>query len=266
MITMTGHSDHKIATSGKSISRAVDILGCVGNGINSVTAIAENCKLSKATVHRLLNVLIENHLIRKDPISRQYFLGHFITQLLSKPQVTHEYLIRCASEDMVHLASVTQETINLDILSGFSDVLVKSIPSKHTLRIVEENTIIDPLHAGACGKVLLAQLDNKELKTALKYIKLESLTENTITHKEELALQIKRSREQGYTISYGERFSGVICICTPIYNYTVPAALSAIGPEARVKPRIAEILDELKKSSAAISEKIKVTLQTSRVN
>ena len=40
--------------SNSSVVRAANVLICLGEGINNVTDIAERCKLSKSTVHRLL--------------------------------------------------------------------------------------------------------------------------------------------------------------------------------------------------------------------
>jgi IclR family transcriptional regulator, KDG regulon repressor len=250
------------ATAGNSIYRAVDILSCVGNDINSVTGIAENCKLSKATVHRLLKILADTHLVERDLINHQYYVGRFITQFLSKPLITHEYLVRSANQEMIHLSTVTQESVHLNVISGYCYIILKSVMSKHTLRIVVDNEEIEYLHAGACGKVLLSQIDNKELRIALKSMPFEPFTENTTIHKEELMLQIKRIREQGYAISNSERLEGMMCVAAPITNYTVPVALSILGLEGRIKIKSAEIISELTKSSAIISDKIKTFLPT----
>src|SRR5512139_168468 len=83
-----------------SIPRAAKILNCLSNNINTITDIAGSCKLAKSTVHRVLKLLEESHLVIEDPLDRYYFLGPLITTLTANPLRTHEFLIRCARPEM----------------------------------------------------------------------------------------------------------------------------------------------------------------------
>jgi DNA-binding IclR family transcriptional regulator len=254
------------SASGKSILRAVDILTRIGQGATSITEISETCNLSKATVHRLLNVLVETHLVQHDQINHQYLLGTLFIQFLSNHQITHEYLIRCADGEMKRLAELTQDTVRLDIISSLNDILVKSIPSKHSLRVVHEIIENEYLHAGSIGKVLLSQLTETDLKIALKNINFIPFTENTIVHADELKVQIKRIREEGYAVSFSERISGALSISTAIANYVVPAALTVLGTQDRMRPRINEILNEMKNSTIIISKNIQECFKIKNMN
>jgi DNA-binding IclR family transcriptional regulator len=253
-------------TAGKQIYRAVNILTSISHGVTSLTDIAENCQLNKATAYRLLKILEKTNMVKQDSMSRQYMLGRLFTQFVSAPLVPHRYLIRCADAELKHLATFTQETVHLDIMNGISDMILTSIPSTHVLRIVEETRESDYLHAGATGKVLLSQLDNKDLRIALKHAHLKQFTEHTVVHADELMVQIKRIREQGYGISFNERIMGVVAICTPINNYVVPAVISVLGPEDRLKPRINEILTEMKKSCTNICRSLQELPEVDGVN
>ena len=253
-------------TSGKSIFRAVNILSCIGQGATSITDISEACNLSKATVHRLLSVLAETRLVQYNSITHQYLLGTLFIQFLSNPQVTHAYLIRCTDGEMKHLAELTQDAVHLDIMSGMCNMLLRAIPSRHALRIVEEIGENEYFHAGATAKVLLSQLNETDLKIALKNIKFIPFTENTIVHADELMVQIKRIKEQGHAVSFGERISGAVSISVSINNYIVPAALTVLGPQDRIRPRVNEILNEMKKSSAIISQSIQGCLEIKKVD
>jgi IclR family transcriptional regulator, KDG regulon repressor len=243
-------------TTGKTIIRAVSIISCISGGINSVTGIGETCSLNKATVHRLLKVLEKTNLVREDPVSRLYMLGSLFTQFVSAPLVPHEYLIRCADREMKRLARDTQESVHLDILSGTYDMILKSIASTRVLRIVEETRESDYLHAGATGKVLLSQLNDKDLRVALKYTHFKHFTDKTVIQADELMAQIKQIRQEGHAISIGERISGVIAISVPVKKYVVPAAISILGPQDRLNPEIDHILKEMKQSCAIISKEI----------
>jgi len=240
----------------KSISRAADILFCMSNGINTVTDIAKKCELSKSTVHRLLKALKESHLATQDPISQQYHLGPLITRLSSNPQTNHNYLITCAIEEMNGLWDIVEETVTLNIMIGTQYVRLHEIPSKHDLRVIESYDPVGSIYVGATAKVLLSQLNDEELKAAIKNIRVSSVTEHSVTDKKILIAQSKKIRQQGYAISYGERIAGALCISSPIKNYFWPAALSIIGPEIRLKPRVNELVREVTTRSSRITNNI----------
>jgi IclR family transcriptional regulator, KDG regulon repressor len=251
---------NKKASAVKSIYRAANILTCVSSGLNSITDIAEYCKLSKSTVHRLLKALGESNLIVQDPVSREYYLGQLITKLISRPQITHEYLIASTDKELKRLANITEETICLGIMTGLKYFGLREIPSKHQLRVVEaEPNIVAPIYAGASGKVLLSQLNNIELKLAVKNIQLEPITDFTVTSIEELIKQIRRTRQLGYAISADEVVTGATSIAAPINNYALPVSLSLIGPTARIKPKIKTYLKLLLNSAGVISNNISDT-------
>ena len=240
----------------KSISRAASILLCLNNGISTVTDIADNCKLSKSTVHRILKALEESHIASQDPINHRYFPGTLITRLASKPQTTHEYLIICAFEEMEHLSDIAEETVTLGIMTGIQYVHLHEILSKHDLRVTEEGRKIRPMFMGATTKVLLSQLNDEELRIAMPNINLTPVTENTLTDKDLLMAQLKKIRKQGYAVSYGEAIPGALCISTPIRDYVSPAALSIVGPESRLKPKETDFARELMASASRISSNI----------
>jgi DNA-binding IclR family transcriptional regulator len=68
--------------------------------------------------------------------------------------------------------------------------------------------------------------------------------------------QLMEIRQQGYAVSCGERIAGVICLSTPVKNYTYPAALSIIGPSQRLEPKLADLAEALKASAKRISGNI----------
>lgn len=241
----------------KAVSRSASILSGISDGINTTTAISEYCKVSKSTIHRLLKALVEAQLVTYDPINHKYFVGGLITGLLAKPLITHDYLINHAHEEMKRLLDAAGETVNLSILTGVKCISLHTLPSKNDLRVVEEVREIRSIHAGVAGKILLSQLDSKALKTALKNIELEPVTEYTVTSREELMFQLKRIRQQGYCICSNERIIGAMGIGAPVSNYVMPAALSIVGPEVRMKPRAKELQDALLTSAGRISRSIK---------
>ncbi len=247
---------NKKPTAFKSVFRTANVLTCLSKGVTSVTDIASICKIHKSTVHRLLQALGEAGLTMQDPISRRYYIGPLITEIASNPYVTHEHLVSCAINEMVSLSSFTCESIGLNVLIGLQNVLLHEIPSSHDLQLIAKKKISGQIHAGANSKVLLSQLYNKELKIVMTNLAFEPITEHTVTDKQQLMAQLKQIRRQGYAISYGERISGGIAMSVPIKNYILPASISILGPESRIKPRITDFLNELIAASTRVSQNL----------
>jgi len=236
-----------------SIAHAACVLTCLSNDVHALTDIARQCNLGKSTVHRVLKLLEQSHLAVQDTVSRRYFLGPLVTQLVSNPVTTHEYLIMYASELMKHLSQISEETIALDVMIGIQYFSLFEIPSKQDLKITQESRMGGSIYAGASVKALFSLLNDKQLKTAMDIINIARATERTVTNKELIQLQIKEIRQQGYVVSYGERNYGGMCISAPIPGYMLPVAISIVGPESRLQLRAKEIIEELKAGVPRIS-------------
>ncbi len=228
----------------------------MSNDINTATDIASYCKYSTSTVHRLLQILKELNWAIQDDNNHKHYLGPLVTQLSSNQIAAHKYLVMHALREMIHLSNITEETVNLGIMFQLHYMLLHDIPSKHDLRITEESKRLGPLYIGATAKVLLSQLSDEELRTTMKHIKLDRVTENTVTDKKVLMAQLKEIRQQGYCVTYGERIPGAACISAPVKNYIRPATLSIVGPENRLRPRVNGVIEELKASASRTSNDI----------
>jgi IclR family transcriptional regulator, KDG regulon repressor len=243
----------KKSTGVQSVSRALNILVCLGNEVHSIADIANYCKLSKSTVHRLLKTLEESHFVQQNKINQKYYLGPLINQLASEPVIANKYLIYSSLQEMDRLAIISDETIDLDVFIGYQEILIHRIVSNSELRMVGSIGLKKIQYTGSTSKALLSQLEDEELKVLISYSKINSETENTITDKKILMNQVLQVREQGYTVSIGERLIGAMSISVPIKNYIYPATLTILGPENRLKPKSEYFIRELKRSANQIS-------------
>jgi DNA-binding IclR family transcriptional regulator len=191
--------------------------------------------------------------VAEDATDHRYYFGPLFGQLVTSKVIEHEDLIRCAMDDMQHLARIHKEVIALDILMGICVVSLYEIPSEHSIRLIRSNNKVGPLRIGASAKVLLAQLKDERFVTAMKHLNLKKSTDNSVTDKIVLAAQVKETRQKGFAVSYGEIVPGALCISAPIHNYSSPAALSVVGPEIRLKEKQTLIIRDLKKVSRRIS-------------
>jgi IclR family KDG regulon transcriptional repressor len=239
-----------------SIAHAADVLLCLSNSIHTITDISRQCNLGKSTVHRVLKLLQQSQLVVQNASDRRYYLGPFIVQLASNPASTHEYLIMYAADEMKRLSALSEETVTLDILIGTQIFYLYEIPSIHDLKVTQNNRITEPLHSGASSMILLSQLGDKQLKIALDNIHISPESTGGSGTKGSLMNRLKEIRLQGYAISTSKRISGAMCVSVPIKNYVLPAVLSVVGPESRLRPGLETVIEVLKVSSIRISDKI----------
>ena len=240
-------------TSVQSIRRAADILDCVSDGTNSISEIAIKCDLHKSTVHRLLKALGESGLVIQNPYTRRYYPGYRFVKLSLMPVTIHEFLIDRAYEEMQRLSQLTRETIDLRINIGLKNIGLCLVQSKCDQITVGDSLRIRPICLGVDGRVLLSQLDDMMLSSIFEHACIEKFRKYEIMNENNLMDEIRIIRQQGYGIVHDELIKGVTCICAPIKNYIIPAALSIVGPETRIKPKIQGYVEKLLASSNHIS-------------
>ena len=245
----------------RSVHRAINILVCLSNSVNTLTDISDCTKLTKPTVYRLLKTLEELFMVAQDPVTRQYYLGPMITKLASNPKTNHFYLISCALEETKRLWDAIGENVELNIMVGNQYDRLYEIMSKHKLKVYEGADPVGPVFVGSAAKVLLSQLDDEELKLVTKNVSIRQVTEHSVTDKKVLIAQIREIRRQGYSISYGERIAGAMCISAPVNNYFWPVALSVVGPESRLRPQVEDAVKKITATARRITDNVKVFFQ-----
>lgn len=240
----------------QTIARAVDILMILSSGMSGVTAVSKKLGLSKATIHRLLKSLELTGLVMREPENRQYCLGPLVVKLAADYLNVHQNLCIISSKEMKHLWNLSGETVSLFIQAGKEGMYIDEYESPQLLRYKPGKGTTTPLYVGSSGRVILSELTDEKLKMILNNIKLEPLGPKTIIEKEALIKEIEKTRKQGYAISFEEKTPGGVGISVPIKNYVCPVALSIIGPDARLMPKMVGLIEEMKASADRISKKL----------
>ena len=240
----------------RSVYRAVNILLCLSNGINTLNDVTSHTKLSKPTVYRLLKTLEELFMVTQDPLTHQYHLGPLVNQIAANPVTNHQYLITCAFQELRQLWDYFGETVELNIMVGLQYIRLYEITSKFDLKVEAGPDPVGPVFVGATARVLLSQLDDADLKAALRYINIHPTTSHSIVERKDLITQSIEIREAGYAKSCGERIEGAQCISAPVRNYFWPVALSLVGPESRMKTLEQDAISRVKDSATRITSNI----------
>lgn len=248
-----------------SVIRAVDILKAVANGKDRIRDISNQLQLNKSTVHRFLKTLTTIDLVKQDPITRRYCLGPLVITLASKPLVAHQILGLYAFEEMKRLRDLTNETVNIQIRMGTERICVEELQSYQSVKYVSGKGTVQPVYCGSAGKILIAALNDEEIRVLLNNLTLVPVGPNTITDEQLLLTEIEKVRRAGYATSFGERIAGAGSISVPIRNHVCPVALSVVGPDNRMTLEgMKNFLGEMQKSARRISGKL-ITVNKNRI-
>ncbi|TCL38857.1 IclR family transcriptional regulator [Anaerospora hongkongensis] len=213
----------------QSVERAIQILEAFNGDKETLTftEIMHAVDLPKSTTFRMLQTLIEHGFIAEE--AKQYRLGiklFILGNLVSKNNNLHK-VVRPIMEQ---LGEQSGEFITLNILVDNQRLCIGKVDSKREIQHSVSLGSLLPVYAGS-GKVLLASLPDDQIIKILNTTHIEKLTPSTITDIDQIMIEIRNIRAQGYYYSKNERLEGVWSIAAPIRDHRgeVVANISMAG-------------------------------------
>lgn len=200
-----------------------------------ITELSKRILMPKSTVYRFLQTMKEMGYVAQEEDNDQYNLTLKLFELASKA-LQHLGLIKSADNKMRLLSKRTKETIHLGIIEHDNIVYVHKIDSHYSLRMHSIIGRHHPVYSTAIGKVLLAWLDETEIREILKDANFMKFTENTLDNIDALLAQLQDVRKYGYGFDNEEMEIGLLCIAAPIFDRfgKVIAGLSISYPKIRI--------------------------------
>ncbi len=149
---------------------------------------------------------------------------------------------------MRDLMEATGETANLGIETNGKVMFLSQVETHETIRAFFPPGTLSPLHASGIGKALIAHSSERHLRQILATTPMQGFTENTITERAALTLELEQIRRQGFAFDNEEKSTGMRCIAAPIMNFfgEAVAGISVSGPSHRIT------LDEIDKISSLV--------------
>ncbi|GAA2216273.1 IclR family transcriptional regulator [Nonomuraea monospora] len=209
----------------------------------SLTELADRVALPRSTVHRIVAALIAEGFLAAGTLPGQVVIGPVFARMATA--ATTE-LWRPVEPYMRLLAEQLGETVDCAVKDGSRVRVIHVIPTtSHTLRAIAETGQTFPLHCSAKGKALLAA-HSAEAALDMLPSKLERLTPNTLTDREELARNLSEVRSTGVAYSREESAVGVSCAAIALWSAArVPLAVSVVVPSQRfdlIETKVTEAL------------------------
>lgn len=220
----------------------------------SVAEIANAIELPRSTVHRLLKALEQEHLIASASEERGFRLGPGLVRLASN---ANSLLVETFRPFLVELSRTLDETVDLAVLTGDEVYFIDQVAASHRLAAVSDVGRAFPVHCGANGKALLAEMTDEKV-LALLGDRLKALTPNTITDPDAFLADLATVRAAGIAFDREEHHVGISAAGTTIDNPSgLAVAISVPAPSSRFVERETEIVEELLKSRKRIEAHVR---------
>jgi DNA-binding IclR family transcriptional regulator len=218
----------------QSVIRAMQILECftLEKPEQSLRELAEQTKLSKSTVYRLLSTLGVCGYIKQNELTQKYSLGFKLFNL-GAVIAANISLRDTARPFMSKLCNEVSETIDLNIIEDDQRVCIDMVESSEEIRNIVKVGQRNFLWVGASGKVMLANLEETERRRILDEAIINDQLKLDIN---DLENELDLIRSSGYVTSIDDRVKGSFAIAAPIFNHTgkLISGLTAAGPIHRL--------------------------------
>jgi DNA-binding IclR family transcriptional regulator len=245
----------------KSLKKALSLLKLFSPAKRqwTLSEMAQALDYHKSSIQRLVTTLeAEGFLERMEPSRGVFRLGPMVLML---GNVASEGIdLRSAARQLLRqLAEQTQETTHLCVVDQFQCYYLDKVDSEQAVRI---STYIGqrlPLHCSAVGKVLMSGMTEEEVERIIEQQGLPGFTENTITDRKALAVELAKIREEGLALDDEEYDIGLRCLAAPVKDSRgrVVAAISLSGPVQRLSMKVVQRYASFVKDAAAqVSRKL----------
>ncbi len=223
---------------------------------SALKPMCEQLGMPMSSAHDLVSALVELDAVRQND-TKTYVLGPR-SLVMALSIIDSVDLRQVARPFLLELCESLNENIYLALRSGNTVTYADRYEAGQNLSVVMKLGGSRPLHGSSIGKLFAAFNPDLEARV-LGATSLDQLTPFTLTNREDLARELEKIRDRGYSISDGESVEGILALATPIFDATgtVNAAVHISAPRGRLSPdRLPVVLTEMLNTGAAISEQL----------
>lgn len=238
-----------------TVARTVALLRAVIEADSDVTVaeLAEDVRLPRPTVHRLLDLLAQEDMVECDPVNRQWRPSREC-QRLGALLVSRRSLVNLARPVMARVVERSQEACLLGVY----------LPGQRRMTFAAEHTSPNPLSYrielntpvsvawGSSGRSILAFLPPDDIEAILAEREPSPVTGEKMPGAVTMRRELARIREQGYAYTKNQKIPGSRGLAAPILGpdgYAVGSLCLTI-PEMRFREQSSGELAEMITASA----------------
>jgi DNA-binding IclR family transcriptional regulator len=217
--------------------------------------IAEQSAVNKATASRILDTLIQEGFVQRDPVNKRYLLGNEAL-VLGMAMQGRDHIRDRARPALVRLAALSGDTVLLSTRHGLESVCVDREFGNFPIRA----NYLDigsrrPLGAGAGSLALLAWLPHEEALAVINLLEPVLKIRYPLITRSLLMQKISESRQSGYAMLLDVVVDQMGGVAVPIFgpDGKPQAALSVAALSQRITSRLPILVTALKSAAAEIS-------------
>jgi DNA-binding IclR family transcriptional regulator len=237
------------------------LLQCIaeGDGEFSLRSLAQRLRLPPSTVHRLLRLLLDTHMIERAQPD-VYRPGRELFRLASL--LVQQFDIQKVAQPVLRDLWVRwQETCSLCLYRAAdrTAAVFATIPSPQPLQFVIDASTPLSLTWGSLGRSILAHLPGEDIDAVLAQKRRSPLSGRPVPSKPKLLSDLQRIRRLGYALYEDRRGLDVAGVAAPVFGPT-GRVLGCVGismPASRFKssqrPKLAAaVVESAARLSAAM--------------
>ena len=225
-------------------------LARVGN--ITLSDLAMRTEMPPSSTHRILFTLQKHGFVAFDETTQEWQVGIEAFRI-GNTYLARTNLVEAARKILRGLMEDTGETANLAIADKGDVVFIDQIETHNPIRAFFRPGTRGHMHASGIGKSLLADMPRRDVGKTMKLKGQPGFTSQTLTTLEELIADLEETRKRGWSIDDEERYSGMRCVASNIYNTfgEAVAGISVSGPTVRFPDEVVAKLGPLVKRAAA---------------
>jgi IclR family acetate operon transcriptional repressor len=240
------------ATEGvRAVERALEILQAftINDRAMSASQLLERVSLSRPTLYRLLQTLVQSGFVVSEGEPRKFRLGPAVGQLAHV--WTSSLNISALGQSMMQRVwECSGETVALFVPQGPMRLCIAEMASPQALSFKRGVGYQERIVIGASGKVMLAFM-NTSIETIERY------AQGLPTDPMRLLQDLRQIRQRGYATSKNALIEGAVAIAAPFFNGhgQVAGSIAVFGPAVRLKEtRVRQIALSLINEAALLSQ------------
>ncbi|MCO5081064.1 MAG: IclR family transcriptional regulator [Rhizobiaceae bacterium] len=182
----------------------------------SVTESALALGITKTRLFRCLRTLIAAGYVEQDSSSR--YVASSRIYLLGQAYASHRSLLREAQPHLEMLSQRTHQTATLSQLEESGMRILGMARTRNAIEITTRTGTLMQFHSSAQGLLGLG-FGPERLLEQQRWVKLERLTDHTLTDYESLLRRVEQVRRQRWSVSPETMLVGINALAAPIFDH-----------------------------------------------
>ncbi|WP_159085758.1 IclR family transcriptional regulator [Aeromicrobium chenweiae] len=242
-----------------SIEKALAVLRALTapNGPHQLADLAERSGLTRPSVHRILQVLVQGNYAQARG-NGLYAPGYAMSALVTSGD-TSDDVARIASPTLVRLQHETEQTVHFAVRAGDAAVYLAKVEGDKPYQMASRVGMQIPLHCTSIGKAIIAEFSPAEVDELLERTSQTEQTGRVLPDRDALRRDLDGVLERGFSIDDEENERGVRCVGAAVRDSTgsVIGGISISGLAFLLDlDRLNELGGLVRTAAAEISERL----------